>query len=31
MAIHPPSERIWWKEPIARTELSDVVASCGAW
>ena len=21
MAITPPSERIWWKEPIARTEL----------
>jgi cytochrome c oxidase subunit 2 len=21
MAIHPPSERIWWREPIARMEL----------
>lgn len=21
MAIHPPSERIWWKEPIARSEI----------
>jgi cytochrome c oxidase subunit 2 len=21
MAIHPPSERIWWKEPIARIEI----------
>lgn len=21
MAIHPPAERIWWKEPIAKTEL----------
>jgi cytochrome c oxidase subunit 2 len=21
MAIHPPAVRIWWKEPIARTEL----------
>lgn len=21
MSIHPPSERIWWKEPIAKTEL----------
>ncbi len=21
MAIHPPEERIWWKEPIARPEL----------
>ncbi|MBT8447318.1 MAG: cytochrome C oxidase subunit II [Gammaproteobacteria bacterium] len=21
MAIHPPSERIWWREPIARVEI----------
>ena len=25
MAISPPSERIWWKEPIPRTELVWVV------
>jgi cytochrome c oxidase subunit 2 len=21
MALHPPSERIWWREPVAKTEL----------
>ena len=25
MAIAPPSERIWWKEPVARTELVWVI------
>ena len=25
MAIAPPSERIWWKEPVARTELIWVI------
>ena len=25
MAITPPSERIWWKEPIARTELIWII------
>jgi hypothetical protein len=25
MAIHPPPERNWWKEPIARTELIWIV------
>lgn len=25
MAIHPPSETIWWKEPIARTELVWII------
>jgi cytochrome c oxidase subunit 2 len=29
MAIHPPSERLWWKEPIARTEtVWIIVAFC---
>ena len=25
MAIHPPSERIWWKEPIARSEIVWII------
>ncbi len=25
MAIAPPSERIWWKEPVARTELIWII------
>lgn len=25
MAIHPPPERNWWKEPIARTEIIWIV------
>ena len=25
MAIHPPSERIWWNQPIARTEIIWIV------
>ena len=25
MAIHPPSQRNWWKEPIARTEIIWIV------
>ena len=25
MAIHPPAQRIWWKEPIARTEIIWIV------
>jgi cytochrome c oxidase subunit 2 len=27
MAITPPSERIWWKEPIARTELVWIIVA----
>ena len=25
MAITPPSERIWWKEPVSKIELSWVI------
>ena len=27
MAITPPSERIWWKEPIHRIELVWVIVA----
>ena len=27
MAIHPTSERIWWKEPIARTEIVWIIVA----
>ena len=27
MAITPPSQRIWWKEPIARTEIIWIVVA----
>ena len=27
MAISPPSERIWWKEPIAKVELAWIVVA----
>jgi len=27
MALYPPSERIWWREPIARTELVWVIVA----
>ena len=27
MAIHPPSERIWWKEPIARSEIVWIIVA----
>ena len=25
MGIHPPPQRIWWNEPIARTEIVWIV------
>ena len=25
MAIHPPAQRIWWKEPIARSEIIWII------
>jgi cytochrome c oxidase subunit 2 len=25
MAIHPPAQRIWWKEPIARSEIVWII------
>jgi len=27
MAIHPPSERVWWNLPIARTELIWIIVA----
>jgi len=27
MAIHPPSERVWWNVPIARTELIWIIVA----